>query len=79
MPTLRRIATSDADNSVRKKAVYALGDHDAAGTAEILIGILKSDNATEVRKAALYALGNSDDAKIIPVLKETALAKGMGI
>ncbi|HSE42403.1 MAG TPA: HEAT repeat domain-containing protein [Acidobacteriota bacterium] len=65
------IVQTDPSVEIRKKAVYALGDHGPEATPE-LKKILASKNDIEVRKAALYALANSDDPSIAPFLGEVA-------
>jgi HEAT repeat protein len=68
---MSEIVQKDPSVEIRKKAVYALGDHGPEATPE-LKKILGSQNDLEVRKAALYALANTDDATIVPFLGEIA-------
>jgi HEAT repeat protein len=68
---MSEIVQKDPSVEIRKKAVYALGDHGPEATAE-LKKILASKNDLEVRKAALYSLANTDDPSVVSVLGEVA-------
>ncbi len=69
---LADIAVNDADQSVRKNAVYALGDRGGKESVGALKKVLQSNADQEVRKAALHALAETDDPEVVAVLADIA-------
>ncbi len=68
---LSEIVQKDPSPELRKKAVYALGDHGADAVPE-LKKIVTSKNELEVRKAAVYSLANTEAPGIVTFLGEVA-------
>jgi HEAT repeat protein len=68
---LSEIVQSDPLPEMRKKAVYALGDHGEEAAPE-LKKIVKSKNDAEVRKAALYSLAQTNSPDVVTFLGDVA-------
>jgi HEAT repeat protein len=58
---LARVAHDDPDASVRRTAVWALGQSDDGVDAATLAAVLRADADPEVREMAAWALGEADE------------------